>query len=132
MTTTEKQAYIERAMALAQFEQLEDGEGWTATVPGLPGVLAHTETESTIKAELRSVLEGWIALGEQQGHSIPELQCSVDCMFRSAAALADPCEEYDHQENAWTCSLKKGHPGPHIACGGKSACQAHIWENSQR
>ena len=55
--------------------------------------------------------------------------CSVDCLFRSAEALADPCEEYDHQENAWHCSLKKGHSGPHIACGGKGACQAHIWKN---
>lgn len=62
--------YIDAAMRHADFERLDDGTVY-AHIPGLPGVYANAEGEAATRAELRSVLEGWIILGLRLGHQLP-------------------------------------------------------------
>ena len=78
------ESYIEAALAKAVFEELEDGEGFCATIPGFQGVLAFTETREGLEEELRSVLEGWIDLGLKLGHGLPPVPKSSEKPVLSA------------------------------------------------
>ncbi len=53
--------YIDKAMQVAQFEQIEDGT-YFGRIPGFKGVWANKPTEQECREELREVLEGWILL----------------------------------------------------------------------
>jgi len=63
-------AYIRAAMRRATYEILSDGTFY-GEIPGFQGVWANAPTLEACRKELREVLEGWILLGLQMGHSLP-------------------------------------------------------------
>lgn len=64
--------YIDAAMLTAKFETLCDGTVY-GEIPGLQGVYANEDTLEQCRDELQSALEGWIILGLELGHTIPEM-----------------------------------------------------------
>ena len=66
-------AYIEAAMRHARYEYLDDDREWYGSIPELPGVWATGATEDDCRAELRSALEDWLAIGLRLGHDIPPI-----------------------------------------------------------
>jgi predicted RNase H-like HicB family nuclease len=65
-------AYIQAAMAIAEYEILED-ETYYGHIPPCKGVLANATTQQDCESLLREVLEEWIILGLRLGHEIPAL-----------------------------------------------------------
>ena len=65
-------AYIDAAMRNAKFETLCDGTVY-GEIQGLQGVYANEDTLEQCRDELQSALEGWIILGLELGHTIPEM-----------------------------------------------------------
>ena len=64
--------YIEKAMARARFERLEDGT-YYAEIPGFPGLWASGQTPEECAQDLRGALEGWILLSVADHTPLPEL-----------------------------------------------------------
>ncbi len=62
--------YINEAMALAEFEKLEDGS-YYGRIPVCLGVIAFGATLKKCEEELRSVLEDWILVGLKLKHPLP-------------------------------------------------------------
>ena len=71
--------YIEVAMRDFVYEILEDDGSYFGTVPGFQGAWANADTVEECRKELAEVLEGWIILGIERGHPIPDLS-SVNLM----------------------------------------------------
>jgi predicted RNase H-like HicB family nuclease len=65
--------YLDAAMHRATYEQLEDDEGWFATIPEFRGLWASGKTVESARDELRSALEGWIILALREGERLPVL-----------------------------------------------------------
>lgn len=63
--------YVDAALKRATYEEMEDDEGWFATIPGFLGLWANGKTIEETKRELVSVLEGWIILGLREGEQLP-------------------------------------------------------------
>lgn len=57
-------------MKRAKYEILEDGIFY-GEIPGFQGVYADTDTLEECREQLQEVLEEWIVLGFQLGHSLP-------------------------------------------------------------
>ena len=66
------QKYLQTAMQLAQYEILEEDEGFYGSIPGATGVWATGSTLEGCRQELLEVLEEWILIGIAQGHKLPE------------------------------------------------------------
>jgi predicted RNase H-like HicB family nuclease len=66
-------AYVHAAVQNAVYEELPEDEGIFASIPGFDGVWASAETEEACKAELESVLEGWLELSMEQDMPVPAL-----------------------------------------------------------
>ncbi len=64
--------YIDRAMAHAEYDKLEDGS-FVGRIASCKGVLAFGATLKECEDELRSTLEDWILVGLKLGHSLPVL-----------------------------------------------------------
>ena len=64
--------YIDAAMRNAKFETLCDGTIY-GEITGIQGVYANEDTLEQCHDELQSVLEGWIILGLELGHILPEI-----------------------------------------------------------
>ncbi len=64
-------AYIEAAMARAQFERLADEGTYYGEIPGFQGVWANAPTPQACRAELQEVLEDWLLVGLRLGHPLP-------------------------------------------------------------
>ncbi len=62
--------YLNEAMALAEYEELEDGTHY-GQIPQCWGVIAFKETSEECEGELRSVLEDWILAGLRWGDFLP-------------------------------------------------------------
>lgn len=62
--------YLTQAMALAQYDKLEDGT-FSARIPPCKGVVAFAATLSECEDELRSTLEDWILVGLKLRHPLP-------------------------------------------------------------
>ena len=62
--------YIDRAIADAEYDKLEDGS-FAGGIASCKGVLAFGTTLKECEAELRSSLEDWILVGLKLGHSLP-------------------------------------------------------------
>ena len=62
--------YIDRAMAQAEYDKLEDGS-FAGRVAPCKGVLAFGPTLKECADELRSTLEDWILVGLKLGHPLP-------------------------------------------------------------
>ena len=59
--------YIESAMSLARYEELEDDGSVYGEIPGFDGVYANTDSMESCRTELREVLEEWILLRLSRG-----------------------------------------------------------------
>ena len=66
--------YIETAVSMAIYKVLDDDGSYFGEIPGLQGVWANNETIDECREELREVLEGWIELGLELGHDIPDIK----------------------------------------------------------
>ena len=62
--------YVERAMAQALYDKLEDGT-FAGRIAACKGVVAFAATLRECQEELRSTLEDWVLLGIKLGHSLP-------------------------------------------------------------
>jgi predicted RNase H-like HicB family nuclease len=62
--------YVERALAEAAYERLEDGS-YAGHIPSCQGVVAFGASLHDCENELHSTLEGWILLGLRLGHKLP-------------------------------------------------------------
>ncbi|MCZ6492080.1 MAG: type II toxin-antitoxin system HicB family antitoxin [Acidobacteria bacterium] len=65
--------YLERAIAQAEFDKLEDGT-FTGRLPGCKGVIAFGVTLGECASELRSTLEDWVIVGLKLGHPLPVIE----------------------------------------------------------
>jgi len=65
-------SYVQAAMRKARYDILEDGT-YYGEIPGFPGVFANADTLETCREQLQEILEGWILLGLQLGHHLPEV-----------------------------------------------------------
>ena len=63
--------YIEAARKRTRCECLPEDGHYFWDIPDLPGGWADGPTEADARAELRDVLEGWMALGLSLGHPFP-------------------------------------------------------------
>ena len=64
-------AYITAALRNASYEILPEDEGYFGSIAGLEGVWAQAKNLEDCREELREVLEDWILLGLQRGHTLP-------------------------------------------------------------
>ena len=64
--------YVERAMAKAAFDKLEDGT-YVGHIPACPGVVAFGVSLRECEAELQPTLENWILLSLGLAHPLPVL-----------------------------------------------------------
>ena len=62
--------YLERAMAQAEYDKLEDGT-FSGRIASCKGVVAFGATLRECEDELRSTLEDWLLLGLKLGHALP-------------------------------------------------------------
>jgi predicted RNase H-like HicB family nuclease len=62
--------YIERAMAQAEYDKIEEGS-FSGRIPPCKGVVAFGSTLYGCEAELRSTLEDWLLVGFKLGHLLP-------------------------------------------------------------
>lgn len=62
--------YLDRALAQAEYDKLEDGT-FFGRIPACKGVVAFAHTLRECEDELRSVLEDWILIGLKLGHDLP-------------------------------------------------------------
>ncbi len=79
-------AYIEAALVLARYDQLDDGT-FAGEIPKLKGVAAFGNTLRGCENELRSTLEDWILVGLRLGHKLPVL-AGIDLNKTSNARVA--------------------------------------------
>jgi len=62
--------YVEKAMAQAVYDKLEDGT-FAGRIPSCKGVVAFGATLHECEDELHSTLEDWILVGLKLGHLLP-------------------------------------------------------------
>ena len=62
--------YLDRAMAQAVYEKLDDGT-YGGRIPPCPGVVAFATSLAECAEDLRSTLEDWVLLGMKLGHALP-------------------------------------------------------------
>ena len=65
--------YLERAIAQAEFDKLEDGS-FAGRIPACKGVIACGATLQECASELGSTLEDWVVLGLKLGHPLPVIE----------------------------------------------------------
>jgi predicted RNase H-like HicB family nuclease len=64
--------YLERALAQAEYDKLEDGT-FFGKIPSCKGVVAFGATLRECETELHSTLEDWVLVGLKLGHELPLL-----------------------------------------------------------
>jgi len=62
--------YVERIMAQAEYDKLEDGT-FAGRIPKCKGVIAFGKTLRECQDILRSTAEDWIVVGLRFGHKLP-------------------------------------------------------------
>lgn len=62
--------YIERAMAEAEYDRLEDNS-YSGRIPSCVGVIAFGGSLHECETELRSSLEDWLLVGFKLRHDLP-------------------------------------------------------------
>ena len=65
--------YVDQAMALANYDKLEDGT-FVGRIPPCKGVIAFGPNLRECENELRSTLEDWILTGLKLKHPLPVLE----------------------------------------------------------
>lgn len=64
--------YLERALADAEYDKLEDGT-FFGKIPSCKGVVAFGTTLRECETKLHSTLEDWVLVGLKLGHELPLL-----------------------------------------------------------
>ena len=64
--------YVEQALAVAEYDKLEDGS-FGGRIPPCPGVVAFGDTLRECEDALHSTLEDWILLGLKLRHPLPTI-----------------------------------------------------------
>ena len=64
--------YLEEALRRARYVAMP-GSGYTATVRGLRGVIAHARTRAACRTQLSEVVEEWVLVRVARGLRIPRL-----------------------------------------------------------
>ena len=80
--------YFQAAMRLADYEELEDNEGWCGTIPGFDGLWAAGATEEECRIELRSTLEDWVLFSLHRQLPIPNAD-GIDLNLSSEENVED-------------------------------------------
>jgi len=62
--------YLDRAMAQAVYDKLDDGT-YGGRIPPCPGVVAFAASLGECSESLRSTLEDWVLLGIKLTHPLP-------------------------------------------------------------
>ncbi len=65
--------YIDKALARAVYEKLEDGT-YAGNIIGCTGVLAFGKSLRECEEELHSTLEDWVLIGLKKGHELPVIE----------------------------------------------------------
>ncbi len=65
--------YLERALAEAEYDKLEDGT-FFGKIPSCKGVVAFAATLRECENELHSILEDWVLVGLKLGHELPVIE----------------------------------------------------------
>lgn len=66
------QEYLQQAMQAANYDILEEDEGFYGSISGEAGVWATGSTLEECRQELLEVLEEWVLVGVAMGSEIPE------------------------------------------------------------
>ena len=66
------QEYLQKAMQAANYEILEEEEGFFGSISGANGVWANGNTLEECRQELLEVLEEWVLIGVAMSHQLPE------------------------------------------------------------
>lgn len=75
--------YIERALAHARYELIDDEEPYYGEIPELEGVYATGKTLEDCRANLKEVVDGWIIIRLRRGLSIPPIDnCTIEEVVR--------------------------------------------------
>ena len=75
--------YIEKALAHARYELIEDEEPYYGEVAELEGVYASGKTLEECRANLKEVIDGWIIVRLRRGFSIPPIDnCTIEEVVR--------------------------------------------------
>jgi len=62
--------YLERALAQAEYDKLDDGT-FSGRIPVCIGVVAFGNTLTECETQLRSTFEDWVLVGLKLGHELP-------------------------------------------------------------
>ena len=65
--------YIDKALAKAVYEKLEDGS-YAGKIPVCTGVVAFGKTLRKCEEELHSTFEDWVLVGLKKGHNLPLIE----------------------------------------------------------
>lgn len=79
--------YLNAAMAKANYELLEAGEGFYGEIPGFQGVLAQADTLEACRNELASTLEDWLLFRISRQLPIPVV-AGLDLTVKESPAFA--------------------------------------------
>ncbi len=63
--------YIEKLLQRARYEYDPSVKSWAGWIESYPGVYAQAETVEEVRADLISVLEGFLIMDLQEGKRIP-------------------------------------------------------------
>ena len=66
------QEYLQKAMQTANYEMVEEEEGFYGSIPSAAGVWATGSTLEECRQELLELLEEWVLIGVAMGHELPE------------------------------------------------------------
>lgn len=50
----------------------DDGGGFAATVPDLPGCMSDGETPEEALVNIRDAIEAWVTMARELGHCVPD------------------------------------------------------------
>jgi predicted RNase H-like HicB family nuclease len=66
--------YINKMLKKANYEYDSATDSWCASVDELPGVYAQADSIEDVRSELAEIIEEYVFVSLQEGHSIPEFK----------------------------------------------------------
>jgi predicted RNase H-like HicB family nuclease len=79
--------YLSAAMAKANYELLDGGEGFYGEIPGFQGVLAQADTLEACRGELAGTLEDWLLFRISRQLPVPVVE-GLDLVVKESPAFA--------------------------------------------
>ena len=78
-------AYIESLLKNAEYEYDNDTQSWCASVKELPGTYAQANSVEEARRQLTEVIEDYILVSLQKGHSLPGFKNVLSAFEREKA-----------------------------------------------